>query len=62
MVRHYLRLSCNNYGIDAGIYPLGSCTMKHTPRLNEKLARVAGLADLHPLQPLDDSRRAVAVR
>jgi glycine dehydrogenase subunit 2 len=52
VVRHYLRLSRNNYGIDAGIYPLGSCTMKHNPRLNEKLARLVGLADLHPLQPL----------
>ena len=38
-VRHYVRLSRNNYSIDAGIYPLGSCTMKHNPRLNEKLAQ-----------------------
>lgn len=50
-VRHYTRLSQKNYGIDTGLYPLGSCTMKHNPRLNEKLARIAGLADLHPLQP-----------
>ena len=52
VVRHYLRLSRNNYAIDGGIYPLGSCTMKHNPRLNEKLARLGGLADLHPLQPI----------
>src|SRR5712691_1764428 len=50
-VRHYVRLSRTNYGIDSGIYPLGSCTMKHNPRLNEKLARLPGFADIHPLQP-----------
>jgi glycine dehydrogenase subunit 2 len=51
-MRHYVRLSRNNYAIDSGIYPLGSCTMKHNPRLNEKMVRLAGLADIHPLQPL----------
>ena len=51
VVRHYVRISRNNYAIDAGIYPLGSCTMKHNPRLNEKMARLPGLADIHPLQP-----------
>ncbi len=51
-VRHYVRLSRMNYAIDAGIYPLGSCTMKHNPRLNEKLARLPGFGDIHPLQPL----------
>jgi glycine dehydrogenase subunit 2 len=51
VVRHYTRLSQKNYAIDSGLYPLGSCTMKHNPRLNEKLARLPGLADLHPLQP-----------
>jgi glycine dehydrogenase subunit 2 len=51
-MRHYVRLSRQNYAIDAGIYPLGSCTMKHNPRLNEKLARLGGLGDIHPLQPL----------
>ncbi len=40
-----------NYAIDSGLYPLGSCTMKHNPRLNEKLARLPGFADIHPLQP-----------
>src|SRR6476620_11197219 len=50
-VRHYTRLSRQNYAIDCGIFPLGSCTMKHNPRLNEKVARMPGFADLHPLQP-----------
>jgi glycine dehydrogenase subunit 2 len=50
-VRHYVRLSRLNYAIDAGIYPLGSCTMKHNPRLNEAMARLPGFADIHPLQP-----------
>src|SRR6185312_11287249 len=44
-IRHYVRLSRNNYSIDAGLYPLGSCTMKHNPRLNEKIARLPGFAD-----------------
>jgi glycine dehydrogenase subunit 2 len=51
-VRHYVRLSRNNFSIDSGMYPLGSCTMKHNPRLNEKVARLPGFADIHPLQPL----------
>ena len=48
-VRHYVRLSQKNHAIDLALYPLGSCTMKHNPRLNEKLARLPGFADLHPL-------------
>ena len=50
-MRHYVRLSRKNYAIDLGLYPLGSCTMKHNPRLNEKLARTPGFSDIHPLQP-----------
>lgn len=50
-VRHYTRLSRQNYAIDLGIFPLGSCTMKHNPRLNEKMARLPGFADIHPMQP-----------
>ena len=49
-MRHYVRLSRLNYSIDSGLYPLGSCTMKHNPRLNEKTARLPGFADIHPLQ------------
>ena len=51
VVRHFVRLSRKNYAIDSGFYPLGSCTMKHNPRLNEKMARLPGFADVHPLQP-----------
>ncbi len=51
VVRHYTRLSQKNYSIDSGFYPLGSCTMKHNPRLNEKMARLPGFADVHPFQP-----------
>ncbi len=51
VVRHFVRISRNNYSIDANLYPLGSCTMKHNPRLNEKMARLPGFGDLHPMQP-----------
>src|SRR5690349_6082734 len=50
-MRHYVRLSHRNYAIDSGLYPLGSCTMKHNARLNEKMARLPGFGDVHPLQP-----------
>jgi glycine dehydrogenase subunit 2 len=60
-VRHYTRLSRQNYAIDLGLFPLGSCTMKHNPRLNEKVARMAGFADLHPLQTTDTVQGALAV-
>jgi glycine dehydrogenase subunit 2 len=50
VIRHFVRLSRQNYSIDAGFYPLGSCTMKHNPRLNEKMARLPGFADIHPMQ------------
>jgi glycine cleavage system P protein (glycine dehydrogenase) subunit 2 len=50
-MRHFVRLSQKNYAIDMGPFPLGSCTMKHNPRLNEKIARLPGFADLHPLAP-----------
>ncbi|MBA3941250.1 MAG: glycine dehydrogenase (aminomethyl-transferring) [Sphingopyxis sp.] len=60
-VRHYTRLSRQNYAIDLGLFPLGSCTMKHNPRLNEKVARMAGFADAHPLQPQETVQGAYAV-
>jgi glycine dehydrogenase subunit 2 len=60
-MRHYVRLSQKNYAIDAGIYPLGSCTMKHNPRLNEKMARLPGFGDVHPLQPLSTVPGATAL-
>ena len=60
-VRHYTRLSRQNYAIDLGFFPLGSCTMKHNPRLNEKVARMEGFADVHPLQPVETVQGALAV-
>jgi glycine dehydrogenase subunit 2 len=52
VIRHYSRLSQMNYGVDTHFYPLGSCTMKYNPRLNEDMARLAGFARLHPLAPV----------
>jgi glycine cleavage system P protein (glycine dehydrogenase) subunit 2 len=60
-IRHYVRLSQKNYSIDTGIFPLGSCTMKHNPRLNEKVARLPGFADIHPLQPEKTVQGALAL-
>jgi glycine dehydrogenase subunit 2 len=50
-IRHFTRLSTHNYAIDLGLYPLGSCTMKYNPRVNEQVARIEGLAWAHPYQP-----------
>jgi glycine dehydrogenase subunit 2 len=61
VVQHYTRLSQKNYAIDMGVYPLGSCTMKHNPRINEKVARLPGIGDLHPLQPVSTVQGALAV-
>lgn len=58
-MRHYVRLSRLNHSIDSGMYPLGSCTMKHNPRLNEKMARLPGFADIHPLQPVSTVQGAL---
>lgn len=60
-VRHYTRLSRQNYAIDCGLFPLGSCTMKHNPRANEAIARLPGFADIHPLQPQSTVQGALAV-
>ena len=51
LVRHYTLLSQRNFGIDTGFYPLGSCTMKHNPRLNERIVQMPGIDRIHPLQP-----------
>ncbi len=60
-MRHFVRLSQKNYAIDLGLFPLGSCTMKHNPRLNERVARFEGFADLHPLQPISTTQGAIEV-
>ena len=61
VVRHFVRLSTKNYSIDSGFFPLGSCTMKHNPRLNEKIARLPGYARVHPLQPASTVQGALKV-
>jgi glycine dehydrogenase subunit 2 len=60
-VRHYTRLSRMNYGLDTHFYPLGSCTMKYNPKLNEDMARLPGFARLHPLTPEEASQGALAL-
>ncbi len=59
VIRHFTRISTWNYSIDLGMYPLGSCTMKYNSRLNEKTARIAGLANLHPLAPEQEAQGAL---
>ena len=51
IIRHFTRLSTWNYAIDLGMYPLGSCTMKYNPRVNEFVSRIEGLAEAHPYRP-----------
>lgn len=51
VVRHYTNMSSNNFGVDTGFYPLGSCTMKYNPKINEELAALPGFVRLHPSQP-----------
>ncbi len=60
-MRHFVRLSQKNYGIDTGLFSLGSCTMKHNPRLNERMARLPGFADIHPLQPVSTVQGALTM-
>ncbi len=52
VLRHFIELSTRNYGVDSGFYPLGSCTMKYNPRINEDMARLPGFAQIHPYQPI----------
>jgi glycine dehydrogenase subunit 2 len=59
LVRHFTELTTRNFGIDTGLYPLGSCTMKYNPRVNEGLALLAGFRDLHPLQEEDAAQGAL---
>ena len=58
VVRHYTNHSGNNFGVDNGFYPLGSCTMKYNPKINEEIAAMPAFANLHPLQPADTVRGA----
>ena len=61
VIRHFVRMSTWNYSIDLGMYPLGSCTMKYNSRLNERVARIPGFANLHPLTDERDSQGALQV-
>jgi glycine dehydrogenase subunit 2 len=59
LVRHFTELSTRNFGIDTGFYPLGSCTMKYNPRVNERLVALPGFRDLHPYQDDEDAQGAL---
>jgi glycine dehydrogenase subunit 2 len=61
LIRHYTRLSRLNFGVDTGFYPLGSCTMKHNPKINEAVARLPGITDIHPYQPLETVQGALFI-
>ncbi len=61
VIRHYTRLSQMNYGVDSGIYPLGSCTMKHNPKLNEEVAALLEASDIHPYQNIDTVQGALRI-
>ncbi len=61
VIRYFLGLSHLNYSVDTGFYPLGSCTMKYNPKINEDIARIPGFAHVHPLQPAESIQGALAV-
>ncbi|MDE5662016.1 MAG: aminotransferase class V-fold PLP-dependent enzyme, partial [Muribaculaceae bacterium] len=61
VVRHYTNSSNNNFGVDTGFYPLGSCTMKYNPKVNEAMVSRAGIANLHPAQPADTVQGALRI-
>ncbi|HZQ89212.1 MAG TPA: aminomethyl-transferring glycine dehydrogenase subunit GcvPB [Gaiellaceae bacterium] len=59
VIRHFTELSTRNFGVDTGFYPLGSCTMKYNPRINERLVTLPGFAQMHPLQEEDGAQGAL---
>ena len=61
VIRHFVKLSTFNYSVDSGFYPLGSCTMKYNPKINEDTARLPGFANLHPLQPVETTQGALVL-
>ncbi len=61
VVRHFTRLSQLNHGVDIGFYPLGSCTMKYNPKINEEACRLPGFAKIHPLQPIETVQGAIGL-
>lgn len=60
VARHYTNMSNNNFGVDTGFYPLGSCTMKYNPKINEEIAALPSFTNLHPLQPVETVQGALA--
>jgi glycine dehydrogenase subunit 2 len=56
LIRHYIQLSKRNFGVDVGFYPLGSCTMKYNPKVNEEAAKLPGFTALHPYAPVEFSQ------
>ena len=61
VMRHYTNLSHNNFGVNDGFYPLGSCTMKYNPVINEEIAAMNAFASLHPLQPVETCQHALEI-
>lgn len=61
VIRHYTKLSLKNYGVDQGFYPLGSCTMKYNPKIDEELSSLSGFTNIHPLQPTDSVQGALKI-
>ena len=61
LVRHFTALADRNFGVDTGFYPLGSCTMKHNPRVNERVVNLPGFRDLHPYQEEEASQGALEI-
>ncbi|NOY99100.1 MAG: glycine dehydrogenase subunit 2 [Chloroflexi bacterium] len=61
VIRHFVKLSTFNYSVDSGFYPLGSCTMKYNPKINEDAARLPGFTRLHPLQPIETTQGALVL-
>ena len=61
VIRYFVGLSKLNYSIDTGLYPLGSCTMKYNPKINEDIARLPGFAQLHPMQQIETTQGALAL-
>src|SRR5438552_917389 len=62
VIRHFTRLSTWNYHIDLGLYPLGSCTMKYNPKINERMARLEGFAQAHPLMSAEHIQGALEIQ
>ncbi|MCU0104400.1 aminomethyl-transferring glycine dehydrogenase subunit GcvPB [Acholeplasma vituli] len=61
LVRHYSNVSRKNFGIETGFYPLGSCTMKYNPKINEEIAALPGLRNIHPLQPIETAQGSLEI-